>query len=109
MCHRLHEIDRRIPGADDSPEPSHELIGVRTAHYPEEVEEECEDVVALFTSQQAAQDYLDRSRLASYREWGCGRGQHGRQFRASSLLRPYCSAYVQPHEAPDEPPVDPTL
>ena len=59
------------------------LVGYKPAHYPEEIDES--EVVAIFTSKNKAEDYLEKSKLKSYNNW-CGRGQHGKQFRSKSLL-----------------------
>lgn len=85
------------------------LVGIRHAHYPEEVSEEGEVQLALFSSRVLGLRYLQVSRLASFSVW-CGRGRHGRlQFCSGSLLRDYCEGRVEECYPTEELPVDPVL
>lgn len=83
------------------------LIGMIKKHYPEE-EEDHEEQLALFSTKELAQEYERASRLSSYREYGCGRGQHGKQYRKTSLLSMYCSADIREYSE-ERLPVDPKL
>lgn len=88
---------------------THALIGIteEIANEPYDGPLELEEirmVVALFTSQQKAEEYVEKSKLSTFQELSTWRDS-GRQFRASSLLV-NCSDYrIESWEG--LPPVDP--
>lgn len=82
--------------------PTHVLWGTRYGFQsPDE-----HDQVALFSSEMDAKVYLDDSRMKSAPSWPRA-GDN--VFRATSLLRPYQSAWVEVYEAPEVLPMDPPL
>lgn len=85
------------------------IMVVKRRHYPD-ADADCYKVVARFTTEKKAEQYLRASKLGSYEKECCNCGARGRKpgFRKGSLLRGYCNAWVEREELPDEYPVDPT-
>lgn len=87
------------------------IKGRLEAHYPEDLLkgiEYIDEIVAIFDTKEEAESYERRSRLSTFNPFGCGIGQHGKQYRAKSLLSRYCGAYVEPYEY-DVLPHNPTI
>lgn len=68
------------------------IMGVGVPHYPKE-EDGYEVEVALFDLKEDAEKYIENSKLKGYTSV-CNLNKHN-QFRAKSLLKDYCHAYVR--------------